>query len=72
MEFVRIIFTVPVDEECAFGEKPKQLECIQYLQSDVLVGSQHTRQVRQPTVQMSIADVQGYLRVTSGARMTEG
>ena len=54
-------------EELVFGEKLEQLGCIQYQRSDV--GSQHTRQ---PTVQMSMADVQGYLRVTSGARSIDG
>ena len=67
MELVRIIIRVLV-EELAFGEKLEQLiGCIQYQRSDV--GSQCTRQ---PTVQMSMADVQGYLRVTSGARMIDG
>ena len=54
-------------EELVFGEKLEQLGCIQYQRRDV--GSQHTRQ---PTVQMSIADIQGYLRVTSGARSIDG
>jgi hypothetical protein len=66
MEFVRIIISVLV-EELAFGEKLEQLGCIQYQRSDA--GSQRTRQ---PTVQMSMADVQGYARVTSGARMIDG
>ena len=66
MELVRIIIMVLV-EELAFSEKLEQLGCIQYQRSDV--GSQRTRQ---PTVQMSMADVQGYLRVTSGARMIDG
>jgi hypothetical protein len=65
MEFVRIITALV--EEPAFGEKLEQLGCIQYQQSDV--GSQRTRK---STVQMSMADVQGYLRVTSGARMRDG
>jgi hypothetical protein len=66
MEFMRIIINV-VGEKVVFGEKLEQLGCIQYQRSNV--GSQRTKQ---PTVQMSMADVQGYLRVTSGARMIDG
>ena len=66
MEFMRVIISV-LGEKGVIGEKLEQLGCIQYQRSDI--GNQRTRQ---PTVQMSMADVQGYLRVTSGARMIDG
>ena len=68
MEFVRIFFHVlRVDKEWVLGKKFEQLGCIQYQHGDG--GSQLTRQ---PTDQMSMADVQGYLSVASGARMIAG
>lgn len=66
MEIFRLIFPFPrgVAEEVVVGKDFKQLGYIQYQHADG--GSQPTRQ---PTVQMSMEDVQGYLRVPSGARV---